>query len=48
MPMPVSLTLSRTIPSVVRAVMRTSPRVVNFNALEMKLRRICASLRSSV
>ena len=30
------------------AVTRTSPLGVNFSALEMKLRRICDSLRSSV
>ena len=47
--MPVSVTENRTrSPSSSVAVTRTSPRVVNLSAFEMKLRRICESLRSSV
>ena len=50
MPMPVSVTEKRDAVAVrsQRADTRTSPCGVNFSALEMKLRRICDSLRSSV
>ena len=48
--MPVSVTSKLTASSSGRkvAVTRTSPLSVNFRALEMKLRRICDTLPSSV
>ena len=49
MPMPVSATANVIVPPASAcADTRTSPLTVNFSAFEMKLRRICDSILSSV
>jgi len=49
MPIPVSATEKTAVPSLPGVALTwISPRSVNFSALEMKLRRICETLLSSV